>query len=383
MIKHFEESNDEKTNNLSAIFLLKSNQIDIHAWPVPLCVQKRTGNLGFYNEFLEITKTVASSDFRVGNFLNKPNAEKTDFSSFLYNNLNLLLIMLIGYLLIKLSALIFSKLSYHQSLLKNLKLVLLRAFNINQRASIIGLLILSLNLFMFFSLTFLRGTIKTDSVIVNTTQLTDSSNKIINNDKTLVIVYYEEIVLSDAPSKSFLKKLYDKKKKENLIFVIRQGFNANNLIKFINQGLTNYLIFADDVTLIFLLSHFSNYSPPGLISFLKSANYYELLSVFTIRRNLDENKKKLINKNIDIAFENGFLSNMLFKIKSKTFSNIEQNTKVFKTKEDFVDEFTSTSDVDFENYKRIFIYFYSILITILFVFAFQKLCNRLKIIKLK
>ena len=371
------ESKEE--NNLSAIFLLKSNQIDIHAWPVPLSVQARTGDLGFYGEFLEITKTITTSDFRVGNFLNRPNAEKADFSSFLYNNLNLLLIMSIGYLLIKLSALIFLELSNQNSFVRNLKLVLLRIFNIKQNvSSTLALLFLSLNLFMFFSLNFLRGTIKTESVIANTTQLTDSSDKIINNDKTLVFVNFEESVLSHAPSNSLLKKLYDKKKKENDIFIIRQNLNSNDYNRFLNKGLTSYLFFADDVTLVFFLSFSSNYSPPGLISFLKSANYYELLSVFTMRRNLDKNKKILIHKNIDLAFENGFLSNMFFKIKSKTFSNVEKNTKVFRTKEDFVDEFTSASDVDFENYKRIFVYFYSILITILIIFVFQKSLNRLK-----
>ena len=378
MIKQFEESNDEKTNNLSAIFLLKSNQIDMHAWPVELGIQERTGNLGYYGGFLQITKTLASSTFQVGNFLNGPSTEKTDFSSFLYNNLNLLLIIAIGYLLIKLSTLIFLKLSCHNSFVKNLRFTLSKIFGTNQRASIIGLLILSLNLFVFFNLNFLTGSIQTESVIVNTTQLLDSTDKIMNNDKTLVILYFEERILSDATSNSFLKKLYDKKQKENSIFVIRQSFNANNLNKFIHQGLTNFLIFSDDSTLIFFLTFFSDFLPSNSISFIESTNYYESLSVFTIRRNLNEDKKKLILKNIEMAIESGFQSNMQVKIKSVLMSVLKKNTKLFKTKEEFVDEFTSASDVDFENYKRIFIYFYSILIIILIVFAFQKLCNRLK-----
>ena len=382
MIRYFEESKDEKINNLSAIFFLKSSIVDIFAWPTELGLQERSGHLG-ESKFLQMTKVVSADPGRVGQFLNKPNLRKTDISSFLYNNLSILSIILLGYLMIKLSNLIFLKLSKQNNLsfVKTLKLTILRLLNLNQNASsTFVLLFLSLNIFLFFTLTVLKGTINTESVVVDQTKLIDSTDKIMNNDKILVTYYNEKSLLSDAPSNSFLKKLYDKKAKENKIFIFQKNLNVNDFKKFIDHGLATYLTISDYTSLLHFLSYISVYSTPDLISFLKSTNYYEKLSAFTMRRNLDKNKKKLIHKNIAIAFENGFLSYFNNKIKSISFSRLERYTKVFKTKEEFINEFTSTSSLNFENYKQTFFTFFVILAVTLTIFVFDKYNNKLKIL---
>ena len=367
-------------DNFSGVFSLKSNQIDIFAWPAQLTTQERIGQLGYYNKIFETKKIVVSEPFKVAHFLNEPNLKNTDFSSFLYNNFGILTIILLGYLLVKLSTFVFLKLSNrNHSFFENLKLVLFRIFRINQNvSSTLGLLFLSLNLFLFFNLTLLSGTIKTESVVVNTTDLLDSIDKIMNTDRILIINYDAENILSDAPGNSFLKKLYDKKTKANEICVIKQTSKTDTFKKIVNHGLDNYLIFGGDIISIQILAVLSYYSIPGSISFMKSSIYYESLGAFPIRKNLDENKKKLIYKNIDIALENGFLINMMTKIQLLIKSRLKENAYVFKRKEEFVDEFTSASNVKFANYKRIFIAFFSILIIILIVFVFQKYHNRFK-----
>ena len=148
---------------------------------------ERSNHFSYVGKFLEMPKTQFAAPYQVSQFLNKPNTQKTDVSSFLYNNLGVLLIILLGYLAVKLSTFLFLKLSNpNHNFAKNLKLILLKMFSINRNLTFkLALLFLSLDLFLFFNFNFLRGTIKTDSVTVNTNEIIDSISQLMNNEKTL------------------------------------------------------------------------------------------------------------------------------------------------------------------------------------------------------
>ena len=374
-VEHFFENKDEKINNSSAAYLFKNNVIDIYAWPRE--TYERSNHLSYVGKFMEMSKPQSVAPFQMSQFLNKPTAQKNDVSSFLYNNLGVLLIILLGYLAVKLSTFLFLKLSNpNHNFAKNLKLILLKMFSINQNLTFkLALLFLSLDLFLFFNFNFLRGTIKTDSVTVNTNEIIDSISQLMNNDKTIVLHYDDEFLLKNAPENSFLKKMYDKKAKQNMVYIIQQITDSIN--KFKDTGLDSYLLFGYELGIIYFSSILSNYAD-NLVVFMKSRIFYEILCSFPFRKNLDEIKKKYIQQSAEISLEHGLLFKMNYQMKLIALSNLEKNTKVFKTKEDFINEFTYASNVKFENFERIFISFYTILIIILIVFIFQKTKKRLK-----
>ena len=375
-VKYFFENKDEKIDNSSAVYLLKNNEIDIFAWPTD--TYERSNHLSYVGKFLEMSKTQGAAPYQVSQFLNKPTTQKTDVSSFLYNNLGVLLIILLGYLAVKLSTFLFLKLSNpNHNFAKNLKLILLKMFSINQNLTFkLALLFLSLDLFLFFNFNFLRGTIKTDSVTVNTNEIIDSISQLMNNDKTIVLHYNDEFLLKNAPENSFLKKMYDKKAKQNRLYICQQSIDSIN--KFKDTGLDSYLFFGYDLGIIHFSSILFSYADKNLVVFMKLRNFYEILQSFPFRKNLEEIKKKYIQQSAEISLENGLLFKMHYQVKLVALSNLEKNTKVFKTKEDFVNEFTNASNVQFENFERIFISFYSILTIILIIFIFQKTKKQLK-----
>ena len=376
-VEHFFENKEEKIDNSSAVYLLKNNVIDIYAWPED--TYERSNHLSYIGKFLEMSKTQITSPYQITQFLNKPTTQKTDVSSFLYNNLGVLLIILLGYLAVKLSTFHFLKLSNpNHNFAKNLKLILLKTFSINQNLTFkLALLFLSLDLFLFFNFNFLSGSITTNSVTVNTNEIIDSISQLMNNDKTLVLNYDNEFLLTNAPENSFLKKMYDKKAKQNMLYIIQLSL-IDSINKFIDAGLDSYLFFLPELGLIYLSSILSSYVDKNLLLFMKLINFYEILCSFPFRKNLDEIKKKHIQQSAEISLENGLLFKLSNQMNLIALSSLEKNTKVFKTKEDFINEFTNASNVKFENFERIFISFYSILTIILIIFIFQKTKKRLK-----
>jgi hypothetical protein len=76
-----------------------------------------------------------------------------------------------------------------------------------------------LSLFLFLNLEILNSTIKTDNVIVDTTNLIDSSSKMMNTHKTMLIPLDNQHIFSKAPENTFLRKFYNKKEG---IFLLEQ-----------------------------------------------------------------------------------------------------------------------------------------------------------------
>ena len=384
-VNYFDESKEKNMYNYSAAYLIKRNVIDMQAWHIALSADEQNGQLlGYYRDFVEMTKSVGTLKYQLGQFIKNPNTDKTDFSEFLYDNLNLLVIILIGYLLIILSAIVILKvLNRNYKLLTSFKLAFLKIFYFNQNLAFrFAFMLMCLDLFLWLNLEFLSATIKTDSILVDQSEIIDSVNQFVDSNKVLVIIYNEEYLLAEAQKNSFLKKLHNKKVKQSKLYIFAQDINADILNKFIGAGLDKYFFFLNDNLLIHTLSALTDYSNE-LISFVKPTSFYEIVSAFPLRKNLESYKKSYIHKIIDRAFENGQVSYMVDKLKLISLKTLKKSIKVFENLEDFVDEFTSASNVEFDNYKRIFISYISILIAIFVAFISHHLYKFLKINRIR
>ena len=138
--------------------------------------------------------------------------------------------MLIGYLLLFFFAfLLAKKLFSFLSPIKRLKLVsskLLYDDNAQLRAfsSKIALISLFFNFFILINL--LTNFIKTEAVIVNTDELIDSNEKLLNTSKTLFISDFHLNYFSSFPKSSLLFKLMKRKKRTKSIFAIFQRYKT-------------------------------------------------------------------------------------------------------------------------------------------------------------
>jgi hypothetical protein len=84
---------------------------------------------------------------------------------------------------------------------------------------------------------------------------------------------------------------------------------------------------------------------------------------------LDENKKNFIHQISKKYYENGLTIRATSLKDQQFFSMLRERVKYFDSEKEFIDEFTFVSKLELANYRRIFITFYSILFSLLFVFA--------------
>jgi hypothetical protein len=88
-----------------------------------------------------------------------------------------------------------------------------------------------------------------------------------------------------------------------------------------------------------------------------------------MRKSLDEDKKKFIRKLLRNQYENG-LSFQARNLRDKKFVSIlREHAKYFVSEKEFIDEFTFVLQLELANYQRMLITFYSILFSLLFIFA--------------
>ena len=252
-----------------------------------------------YNK-IEITKTAYLFEDSIGQILNEPSNSKTDLSSFLIENWNLVLYTLIGYLLLFFFSYIFAKkLFSFLSPLKKSKLVLskllfddynqLRAFSYK-----IALISLFFNLFLFILINLLTNFIKTDAVIVNTDELIDSNEKLLSTTKILFTRNWELYYFSTSPKNSLLFKFVTRKK-ENYQYVTPES-NFTKMWEIIKKGeSSSFFIFNTKPTVLIILITLAMYTKNPII-FMKPTSYHELKGVYYMRKNLEKNKKKFINQ---------------------------------------------------------------------------------------
>lgn len=124
---------------------------------------------------LPLSNSTHFASYQVAQFLKVDSSEDfSDFSSFLFKNYPILLFALLGCLSLVLVSLVCpSIVATNYDRAKSLKLVLFHIFFLDHsqlpRVSMkFALIFLGVNLFLFFDLLFLTGTIKTEKVIVPT-----------------------------------------------------------------------------------------------------------------------------------------------------------------------------------------------------------------------
>ena len=250
---------------------------------------------------IEITKTAYILEHGIGQILNEPNnLKKTDLSSFLIENWNLVSYMLIGYLLLFFFSFIFAKKLFpFLSPLKKSKLISskllyddytqLRAFS-----SKIALIFLFFNLFLFILINLLTNFIKTEAVIVNTDELIDSNEKLLTTSKILSTTDFGFWYLSTFPKNSVLFKLVARKKKDYQY--VTPESNMTKIWEIIEKGeSSSFFIFDTKPTVLINLIALAMHTKNPII-FVNPTSYYEIKYVYRLRKNLEKNKKKFINQ---------------------------------------------------------------------------------------
>ena len=249
-----------------------------------------------YN-IVELSQIAFSAPYQCGQVIKEPkNLKKTDFSSFLFENWNLLSCMLIGYLLVFFVSFIFLKNNFPScSKLKKLKLILskllfddptqLRAFS-----SSIALIFIFFNLFLFILISLLTNFIKTEAVIVNTDELIDSEQKLLSSKKLIYISEFDFKHYSSFLKSSVLFKLGKKIIEDN------RYVTFENLMEMLLKGQSSsFFLFDNKYEVLRNLLPFSVMIKNPII-FMKPTNYHESNQVYYMRKNLDKRKKKFIHQ---------------------------------------------------------------------------------------
>ena len=275
---------------------LEENRTDIYYQAIPIFEYDSQKD-----NKIEITKTAHSLEYGIGQILNEPNnLKKTDLSSFLIENWNLVSYMLIGYLLLFFFSYIFAKKLFpFLSLLKKSKLISskllyddytqLRAFS-----SKIALIFLFFNLFLFILINLLANFIKTEAVIVNTDELIDSNKKLLTTSKILLTWNWELYHLSTFSKNSLLFKLVARKKKDYQY--VTPESNRTKIRKMVKKGeSSSFFIFQSKPTVLMNLIIFAMHTKNPII-FVKPTSYQEKIYVYYMRKKLEKNKKRFINQ---------------------------------------------------------------------------------------
>lgn len=243
-----------------------------------------------------------TASLQVGQFIAPGKSKESDlFTAFLFNHFQLLVIMISGYLSIAVLAFMFPKLiRRHFNRLKSLKLLIfelpvVHPSRLPRFVPNFALIWLFLNGFflLFFNGNFLLGSIQTDHTVVDTSEIIDSSYKLTNTPKTLIILLDDQKTLSQSPRRSLLRKISEKK-----AFVLGAKVTEKEM-SLVTQGkmLENYFFFHSYTHLLFILSVAAPFaSSANLVAFTPFQSYYEICTAFYMRSSLDEQRKRFIHQ---------------------------------------------------------------------------------------
>lgn len=211
------------------------------------------------------------------------------------NNWSLLIIILLGYLLLLATTIVFPKLVHRNlSALQSIRFVPTKAFFINSNRLLrfsgkFAILLCAFHWFLFFNANFLFGNIKTDSMIIRTDEIIDSSSRIMSSKRIMTVILDELETLTKASDNSFLGKLNKKS-----IFWI--GYNPQEETQQILRDSTNHFFFEREVGLKFLIQALASLVRHlNVVAFMGPTIYYEAIDVIAIRRSLDWQKKQFIH----------------------------------------------------------------------------------------
>ena len=230
--------------------------------------------------------------YTAGQFL-KPYPKNLDFTYFLVSNFRSLCLIVLGYALVVAVTTILSKLMHENAdtRLKRLKRAPFGAVFLDSNrlpSAHQKLIYLFFGLFLFFNLNFLSGTIKTEKISIDTEQIVDSAAKLLDTSRTLVLDYTSSNRVKTAPDGSFLKRLSGKAGP-----VVNTFSDFKKLTK---NEVDRYAFFAVEIAISCIMSVLSQSAKEqDLVAFMKPTPYFESLIAMSMRRDLDDERKRFIN----------------------------------------------------------------------------------------
>lgn len=237
-------------------------------------------------------RPVSPLSYKVGQILTEP--EKSDQSfdllAFLIDNINVLVIILIGYLLTVVSILIISKLSGHR--LNFRRLVALKK-NRLVVSSKLGFLFFGFNLFLFFNIEILANLIKTESVMIDTEPFIDSIDKLKRTHKILLYHSEDKEIFLGGPPNRFLSLLFKDKLKNKE--ALEYSAMDKNFVETFRKNGDNFFFIEHQLDIQWVLASFSEFKLTNRIVFMDPKSYFDSFMVIHLRKNLDSKRKQIIH----------------------------------------------------------------------------------------
>lgn len=264
----------------------------------------------FYNNNMEITKTIFSEPYQVIQFLTKPSElPKADCLSFIFQNLSLLLMIVVGYLcLIILVHLFFLYFSYRFRRWKKIKINAMQYLNLTLTekrflSPKIAFFYLFYSIFLFIILFLLTTSIKSDTVVINTDEFINSNAKFTETNATLVYNKLDNHLFINAPKGTifFDYDLKEAKSRKRSRLLDQEFVKITNAINF-----DDYFFFGRSNQLLSSSAYLSKVFNPNneYFIFLTRTIYYENLNAVLMLKSLETSKKRMIN--FRCAFEIGY-----------------------------------------------------------------------------
>lgn len=273
MGKNFDES----------VLMMDKDKFDFYYWLMDLS----HSCLVIENHNFEISRVTSVNTFHVGQILRKPNKlNKSDFSSFLIENVRLLIIILIGYIVILMAIFTLLKLIRRRCSFYNLLTI-----NRTRLGSIsfkIDFIILAFSFFLFFNLSILTNMIKTEKVTVSTSEFIDSISKLNKTTKPLATV--------DTNSTNLFYRLLKKSKQSDALTVNNYANFDHFISKISKNRFDSYFYFMDEIYFFVSVYYVTllNRSVDHFV-FFKPTIYYESFRAMFYRKNLDQKMKQILN----------------------------------------------------------------------------------------
>ena len=228
--------------------MIAKNQTDLSIRPYPFSEQRS-------DNFVELTKSVLLYTFVVSQFLNEPTATQSELSSFLIEERLLIYFVLIGYLAPLMGVCVFFRrrlrVSHPIQTLRTIapKLLFLRHNRMRAVSPKLALIFVFFGLFYFLIRSTLTSLIKTNAIILDTSQFINSRQRLFGSTKTMVIcgnplgsVKREN---ENPTERSFTHKLFTQKIHEDRLIEAchsKKGYKRME-VESMRNGLTSLFFF--------------------------------------------------------------------------------------------------------------------------------------------
>ena len=271
-------------NFRKSLLVIDNDELDFYYLPIDY-----SQVVNFENHNVEISKVTSINPFNVGQMLRKPNKlDESDFSLFLIENIRLLAIILIGFVLTVTAKFTLFKLvkrrytGLHKLLVTNRTRL---SSGISFKTAVLSL---AFSFFLFFNLSMLTNMIKTQKVTVSTSEFINSISKLNKTTKTLVTF--------NINSRNLFNRLFKNRKRTNAITSSDYANFEDFFSKLSKNEFDCYFYFMSEFYIFASIYYVTllNRSVDHFV-FFKPTIYYESLKALFYRKNLDEKRKKIIN----------------------------------------------------------------------------------------